>query len=84
MSLQMKSSVGTRLRRAPALFTDVCQDLACGHRRTPPLVADVRQPFVFPGLARDCIACRLLFAFVKRPAKAFFIDLSAKPGKLTA
>jgi len=49
MSLQMKSSVGTRLRRAPALFTDVCQDLACGHRRVPALVADVRQLLFFRG-----------------------------------
>jgi|AntRauTorckE6833_2_1112554.scaffolds.fasta_scaffold00696_1 hypothetical protein len=36
----------------------------------------IRAPaFVLPGLARDCIACRLHFAFETRPLKAIFFIL---------
>jgi len=41
------------------------------------------QTFVLPGLARDCIACRLLFAFVTLPLKAFFFTSGVLASKLT-
>ena len=59
----MTSPIGTRHRRAPAQ--------AFVHRRTP--------TFVLPGLARDCITCRLHFAFVTRPLKAICLLRLKRP-----